>query len=165
MGPPQDEPSLDQASVDGRAPSLADPRQARDAPLGHQRFSSVDDGSADLAAGLAEIGLTPKAAWYSAVSERVRLDELVARRGGDEFVVVIDDAEPQYAEAVVQRIDDAIARARRRICPDLRPTACVTSVPWRPGETPADFLHEADIALHDEKARSRVQPRSSISVR
>jgi diguanylate cyclase (GGDEF)-like protein len=93
-----------------------------------------------------------------AVSERVRLDELVARRGGDEFVVVINDAEPQYAEAVVQRIDDAIARARRRICPDLRPTACVTSVPWRPGETPADFLHEADIALHDEKARSRVQP-------
>jgi diguanylate cyclase (GGDEF)-like protein len=96
-----------------------------------------------------------------AVSERVRLDELVARRGGDEFVVVIDDAEPQYAEAVVQRIDDAIARARTRICPDLRPTACVTSVPWRPGETPDDFLHEADVALHDEKAKSRVPPRAA----
>src|ERR1017187_1954907 len=65
MGPTQDEPSLDQASVDGRSRSLADLRQARDAPAGHQRSSSVDDGSADLAAGLAEIGLTPKAAWYS----------------------------------------------------------------------------------------------------
>jgi diguanylate cyclase (GGDEF)-like protein len=93
-----------------------------------------------------------------AVSERIRLDELVARRGGDEFVVVINDAEPQYAEAVVQRIDDAIARARRRICPDLRPTASVTSVPWRPGETPDDFLHEADIALHGKKAKSRLLP-------
>jgi diguanylate cyclase (GGDEF)-like protein len=96
-----------------------------------------------------------------AVSERVRLDELVARRGGDEFVVVIDDAEHQYAEAVVQRIEDAIARARTRICPDLRPTASVTSVSWRPGETPADFLHEANIALHHEKARSRVPPRAA----
>ena len=83
----------------------------------------------------------------------------MARRGGDEFIVVIDDAEPQYAEAVVQRIDDAIARARRRICPDLRTTACVTSVPWRPGETPADFLHEADVALHGKKAKSRSLPR------
>jgi diguanylate cyclase (GGDEF)-like protein len=91
-----------------------------------------------------------------AVSERVRLDELVARRGGDEFVVVINDAEPRYAEAVVQRIDEAIARARRRICPDLRPTASVTAVSWQPGETPDDLLHAADIALHARKVESHV---------
>ena len=94
-----------------------------------------------------------------AVSERVRIDELVARRGGDEFVVVINDADPEYADAIVQRIDDAIARARRRICPDLRPTASVASVPWRPGETPDDFLHEADVALHAKKAEARLLPR------
>jgi diguanylate cyclase (GGDEF)-like protein len=45
-----------------------------------------------------------------AVSERVRLEELVARRGGDEFTVVINDADPEYADAVVQRIADAIAQ-------------------------------------------------------
>ena len=29
------------------------------------------------------------------VTERVRIDALVARRGGDEFVVVLEDADPQ----------------------------------------------------------------------
>jgi diguanylate cyclase (GGDEF)-like protein len=90
-----------------------------------------------------------------AVSERVRIDELVARRGGDEFVVVLRDADPSYTEEVVRRIDDAIVRARSRICPDLRPTASVTAVPWQPGETPDELLHDADVALHVEKARSR----------
>lgn len=92
------------------------------------------------------------------VSERVRIDALVARRGGDEFAVVLEDADPQYADAVAERIDDAIVRARRRICPDLRPSASVASVPWRPGETPDDFLHKADVALHAKKAESRVPP-------
>jgi diguanylate cyclase (GGDEF)-like protein len=93
-----------------------------------------------------------------AVSERVRLDELVARRGGDEFAVVINDAEPEYADAVVQRIADAIARARGRICPDLRATASVASVSWQPGETPDDLLHAANVALHTRKLESRVAP-------
>jgi diguanylate cyclase (GGDEF)-like protein len=93
-----------------------------------------------------------------AVSERVRLDELVARRGGDEFAVVINDADPEYADAVVQRIADAIARTRCRICPDLRPTASVAAVSWQPGETPDDLLHAANIALHARKGESRVAP-------
>ena len=92
------------------------------------------------------------------VYERVRIDALVARRGGDEFAVVLEDADPRYADAVVERINDAIVRARRRICPDLRPTASVASVPWQPGETPDDFLHKADVALHAKKAESRVPP-------
>jgi len=93
-----------------------------------------------------------------AVSERVRIDELVARRGGDEFMVLINDADPQYAEAVAQRVGHAIMRARSRICPDLRPTASVASVLWQAGETPDDFLHRADIALRDKKAQTRQLP-------
>ena len=60
-----------------------------------------------------------------AVSERVRIDALVARRGGDEFVVVLDDADPQYEDAVVRRIDDAIVRAARAYAPscDRRPAS------------------------------------------
>jgi diguanylate cyclase (GGDEF)-like protein len=98
-----------------------------------------------------------------AVSERVRIDALVARRGGDEFVVVLDDADPQYTAAVVQRIDDAIVRARRRICPDLRSTASVASVEWQPGETAGDFLHGVDVALHHKKAEAHALRRTPAS--
>jgi diguanylate cyclase (GGDEF)-like protein len=93
-----------------------------------------------------------------AVSEGVRLDELVARRGGDEFAVVISDADPEYADAAVQRIADAIARTRSRICPDLRATASVAAVSWQPGQSSADLLHAANIALHASKVASRKAP-------
>jgi hypothetical protein len=60
----QAEPALCDAYGDpgGRPRHL----RGRRAAVGRQRVSNADDGSADLAAGLAEIGLTPKAAWYSA---------------------------------------------------------------------------------------------------
>ena len=87
----------------------------------------------------------------SGLSECLRVDELVARRGGDEFVVVLNDADSQYTDAVVRRIDDAIVKARRRICQDLRPSASVTSVSWRPGDGPEKLLREIDIALHGKE--------------
>jgi diguanylate cyclase (GGDEF)-like protein len=93
-----------------------------------------------------------------AISEHVRVNELVARRGGDEFVVVIDDADPDYADAVAQRIADAIARARSRVCPDLRPTATVAAVRWQPGQTSDDLLYATDVALHMSKVESRSAP-------
>jgi diguanylate cyclase (GGDEF)-like protein len=92
-----------------------------------------------------------------AVSERVRIDELVARRGGDEFAVVIGDGDAQYADDLARRIADAITVARRRMCPDLRPTASVAAVLWRPGETPEDLLRQADTALHRNKAAAHRQ--------
>jgi len=90
-----------------------------------------------------------------AVSDHVRIEELVVRRGGDEFVVGLRDADPDYADIVAQRITAAISRSRARICPDLPPTASVASVRWQPGESVDEFLRGADVALHETKAASR----------
>jgi diguanylate cyclase (GGDEF)-like protein len=94
-----------------------------------------------------------------AVSDHVQIEELVARRGGDEFVVVLRDADPRYADTVARRIGAAISRSRARICPDLQPTASIASIRWRPGETAEEFLRGADLALHERKAESRASGR------
>ena len=92
-----------------------------------------------------------------AISTAVRLEDLVARRGGDEFLVVIDDSDPEHLDEVGQRIGDAIVRARRRVCPDLCPTAGVASLEWHTGEAADDLLHRADEALHTAKLTGRDQ--------
>ncbi|MHB8492607.1 MAG: diguanylate cyclase [Solirubrobacteraceae bacterium] len=92
-----------------------------------------------------------------AISESVRIDELVGRRGGDEFVVVIDGAGKADTDAIAARIKEAIVRARMRLCPDVTPAASVAIVEWSPGQSAEDLLHRADVALHDAKAESHAR--------
>jgi diguanylate cyclase (GGDEF)-like protein len=89
-----------------------------------------------------------------AISDCVSEEVLVARRGGDEFLVVLDDADPGYPELLMRRLERAIVAARSRICPELCATACVAAVAWQPGETASDLLHAADLALHARRTRS-----------
>ncbi|MFY9468580.1 MAG: GGDEF domain-containing protein [Solirubrobacterales bacterium] len=90
-----------------------------------------------------------------AISETVRTDELVARRGGDEFFVVFENADQAHISAVVTRLDEAITHARRRVCPDLLATASIGSVEWEPGDSAVDFLHRADLNLLESKLQTR----------
>lgn len=92
-----------------------------------------------------------------AVSQCVRVDELVARRGGDEFAVVLADAPDGETEAILKRIAAAIERARLRVCPDTLATASVAAVAWEPGEAPGHLLGRADAALHEAKCRAHAR--------
>lgn len=86
-----------------------------------------------------------------AVSESVRVDDMVARRGGDEFVVVTDVQCDEELAQMADRVRSAIIDARRRICPQIVPTASVATVRWREGDDADEFMRRADVALHDRK--------------
>ncbi|MBK5231100.1 MAG: GGDEF domain-containing protein [Thermoleophilia bacterium] len=90
-----------------------------------------------------------------AIADIVRGEDMVARRGGDEFVVVTDVEDRDELEKIAERIRESVARVRRRVCPQLLPTACVAVVHWHPSDDADGFMHRADVALHEKKLALR----------
>jgi diguanylate cyclase (GGDEF)-like protein len=86
-----------------------------------------------------------------AMNQVVRADELLARRGGDEFAVIAVGADVEEADALAVRIKDAVRRERLKLCPGVTPEASVGCASWRSGESPTDLLRRADSALHVSK--------------
>jgi diguanylate cyclase (GGDEF)-like protein len=90
-----------------------------------------------------------------AVSECVRMDEMVARRGGDEFFVLFEHSTSEHIMSVIPRVREAVQHARSRVCPDLTSTATVGFVVWKPGQDADAFMSSADGVMHDEKIDTR----------
>lgn len=89
-----------------------------------------------------------------ALDESSRVDDLVARRGGDEFYVVAEGTAPEDIGRFADRMAVAILHARQRICPDLRPTASVAVATFEPGDDADTLLNKADLALHESKVEA-----------
>lgn len=94
-----------------------------------------------------------------AISDSVRDSDVVARRGGDEFVVLGVFNAPHEIDALVARISQAIIHARIRICPDLTATASIGWTIWEHGDDVERLLHQSDAMLHDEKVSTQRQHR------
>ncbi len=90
-----------------------------------------------------------------AIADNVRIEDMVARRGGDEFMVVTDVEGHDEPELVADRVREAIIRSRRRICPQLIPTASVAVVHWNESDDADAFMHRADVGLHEQKLAFR----------
>jgi diguanylate cyclase (GGDEF)-like protein/PAS domain S-box-containing protein len=92
----------------------------------------------------------------------VRKGDTVARLGGDEFVVLLDglgtDAAGAAAAALVvsDKIRTALAEDVTIDDQDYRSTASIgVALPTRPGQSVADLLRDADLAMYHAKAAGR----------
>jgi diguanylate cyclase (GGDEF)-like protein len=89
-----------------------------------------------------------------ALKREVRTYDLVARRGGDEFMILLVDHSADVA-GLVDRLGDAIIKARQEICADVSPTASIGVVTSLPGESVESVIARADADELRVKVRSR----------
>lgn len=92
-----------------------------------------------------------------ALRHQLRDSDLLARMGGEEFLVYLPDASASAASAIAQRLYGAVQQIRLSALGEDIPVtvsiglACVTSA----GGTWADWLAAADRALYDAKREGR----------
>ncbi len=88
-----------------------------------------------------------------AITSVVRTEDVVARRGGDEFAVVLQRESGTGLDKVVDRIRAAIERERSAICPDITPCATIAVARLGLDEPVSGILARADHELHAERKR------------
>ena len=124
-------------------------------------FKNVNDGYGHLAGShvLAECGLVILAA--------VRETDIVARYGGDEFVVILPETNLEQTALVVERIRAKLAghafHAGRNLRLDLRASFGVATYPDH-AKTPQELIALADTAMYAAKAAGKNCVRYAPSV-
>ncbi|MBI5311406.1 MAG: diguanylate cyclase [Actinobacteria bacterium] len=86
-------------------------------------------------------------------------DDLLARRGGDEFSVLIADASDRDLEGLRDELRAAINRARVKTCPEVNPNGSVAFVIRDARERSQDLLERGDAALHESKLEAHPERR------
>jgi diguanylate cyclase (GGDEF)-like protein len=109
-----------------------------------------------------EVGDKVLVAFGDLLRRRTRATDIVARFGGEEFVVLMPDTDLANAFAIADRIREAFAASTIEPLPNPL-TASFGVAEMAPGEQGNDLLRRADIALYDAKhsGRNRVAIQSA----
>ncbi len=113
-------------------------------------FKAVNDSYGHLTGDEVLVGVV------KAINSSVRGPDLVARFGGEEFVVVLPEANAEQALQVAQRVLHQVERMRiRRDGGDISVTCSIGVAEFFPTETPQTLLARADDALYASKAAGK----------
>ena len=113
------------------------------------RFKAINDGHGHAA------GDAVLQAFARRLRDSVRETDLVARMGGDEFTILIEDAAPGAAETVAAKV---LASTAAEIDADGTPLTVSTSIGIAYAREPTDagtLMKAADRALYEAKQRGR----------
>lgn len=126
----------------------ADPTRFALLTLDVDRFKEINEAHGHLEGDrlLQEVGRI--------LVENVRGGDVVARQGGDEFSVLIPEADVDGATMLAQRIEDALATIHAADHAPVRASIGVAVFP-QDGATPDDLLEKADHELRLTKQRRR----------
>lgn len=91
----------------------------------------------------------------------LRESDVLARWGGEEFLVLLPDTDARQAELTLNRVREALAGLRMQAAPDAGITFSAGLAQMRSGESPEQALERADFALY--RAKSEGRNRSVIS--
>ncbi len=84
-----------------------------------------------------------------------RKEDLVARFGGDEFVIVMPGLDLPTCNVAIARITQALESLHVPCCPEMAVSVAIGIADWTAGD-PADVLNAADRAMYQSKARARM---------
>jgi diguanylate cyclase (GGDEF)-like protein len=98
-----------------------------------------------------DVGDAVLAAVARALIEATRRVDVVARYGGDEFVILLPDTELEGARAVSARVLDHARAAARGVCPAIPVSASIGMTTLRPTDDPAEVIRRVDEQLYAAK--------------
>ncbi len=130
------------------AATALDPQRFALLTLDVDRFKEINEAHGHLEGDrlLQEVGRV--------LVENVRGTDVVARQGGDEFSVLLPEADVDGATLLARRIEDALATIEAADRAPVRASIGVAVFP-QDGATPVDLLEKADLDLRATKERRR----------
>lgn len=92
----------------------------------------------------------------SNISDSIRHEDIFARIGGDEFVIIFKDMQEEQLVITVEKLMKVIHKLRTIHEYELRVTASIGIVMYpQDGKTTVDLMKSADIAMYQSKKRGR----------